>query len=289
PLQMRDGQLEGGEAFQLEGRCILIYEEDSKAMELHSAVARELCMKVITANRPGDFLASLDNRVELLMVCDSLHDTSIQEILYKAHAVVPALPLIVAGYRGRMQDMGVIKNPENILFKPFLASEFAQMAMRALDIRSSRQLNLYPADMEPVDKQGINVLLAEDNAIAAKVISTLLIQRGHRVRITKDGSEALQAVSDEDYELAFIDLRMPNMDGLEFTRRYRSIEPKHRYMPIYALTANSVHEMFDRCVEAGMDGFLTKPVEPEMLDAIIEQCKLNINRPSPGESHPVPT
>ncbi|MCG7875394.1 MAG: ATP-binding protein [Candidatus Thiodiazotropha endolucinida] len=289
PLQMGDGQLEGGEAFQLEGRCILIYEEDSKAMELHSAVARELCMKVIIANRPGDFLASLDNRVELLMVCDSLHDTSIQEILYKAHAVVPALPLIVAGYRGRMQDMGVIKNPENILFKPFLASEFAQMAMRALDIRSSRQLNLYPADMEPVDKQGINVLLAEDNAIAAKVISTLLIQRGHRVRITKDGSEALQAVSDEDYELAFIDLRMPNMDGLEFTRRYRSIEPKHRYMPIYALTANSVHEMFDRCVEAGMDGFLTKPVEPEMLDAIIEQCKLNINRPSPGEPHPVPT
>ncbi|MEW8488379.1 MAG: ATP-binding protein [Candidatus Thiodiazotropha endolucinida] len=289
PLQMRDGQLEGGEAFQLEGRCILIYEEDSKAMELHSVVARELCMKVINANRPGDFLASLDNRVELLMVCDSLHDTSIQEILYKAHAVVPALPLIVAGYRGRMQDMGVIKNPENILFKPFLASEFAQMAMRALDIRSSRQLNLYPADMEPVDKQGINVLLAEDNAIAAKVISTLLIQRGHRVRITKDGSEALQAVSDEDYELAFIDLRMPNMDGLEFTRRYRSIEPKHRYMPIYALTANSVHEMFDRCVEAGMDGFLTKPVEPEMLDAIIEQCKLNINRPSPGEPHPVPT
>ncbi|MBT3094291.1 MAG: response regulator [Candidatus Thiodiazotropha sp. (ex Lucina pensylvanica)] len=140
-----------------------------------------------------------------------------------------------------------------------------------------------------MDKQGINVLLAEDNAIAAKVISTLLIQRGHRVRITKDGSEALQAVSDEDYELAFIDLRMPNMDGLEFTRRYRSIEPKHRYMPIYALTANSVHEMFDRCVEAGMDGFLTKPVEPEMLDAIIEQCKLNINRPSPGEPHPVPT
>ncbi|MFI0457681.1 MAG: ATP-binding protein [Candidatus Thiodiazotropha endolucinida] len=289
PLQMRDGQVEGGEAFQLEGRCILIYEEDSKAMELHSAVARELCMKVITANRPSDFLASLDNSVELLMVCDSLHDTSIQEILYKAHAVVPALPLIVAGYRGHMQDMGVIKNPENILFKPYLASEFAQMALRALGIRSSRQLNLYPADIEPGDKQGINVLLAEDNAIAAKVISTLLTQRGHRVRITKDGSEALQAVSDGDYELAFIDLRMPNMDGLEFTRRYRSIEPKHRYMPIYALTANSVHEMFDRCVEAGMDGFLTKPVEPEMLDAIIEQCKLNINRPSPGEPHPVPT
>ncbi|PVV14254.1 MAG: hypothetical protein B6D77_03505, partial [gamma proteobacterium symbiont of Ctena orbiculata] len=61
-----------------------------------------------------------------------------------------------------------------------------------------------------VERQGINILLAEDNAVAAKVISTLLTQRGHRVRITKDGSEALQAVAEDEYQLAFVDLRMPN-------------------------------------------------------------------------------
>ncbi|MEW8029440.1 MAG: ATP-binding protein [Candidatus Thiodiazotropha sp.] len=289
PLQMRDGNPTAGEGHPLEGRCILIYEQDSVAMDLHCAVAREQGMKVIKANRSSEFLSSLDNAVELLMICDSLHDTSIREILYKAHAVVPTLPVIVVGYRGRMHDVGIIKDPEYTLFKPFLAMEFAHMAMRALGIASNRQLNGRQADVRSGGNQGINILLAEDNAIAAKVISTLLTQRGHRVRITKDGSEALQAVSDDDYELAFIDLRMPNVDGLEFTRRYRSLEPKNRYMPIYALTANSVQEMFDRCVEAGMDGFLTKPVEPEMLDAIIEQCKSSLNRNCHGEPLTVPT
>ncbi|MCU7933157.1 MAG: response regulator [Candidatus Thiodiazotropha sp. (ex Codakia rugifera)] len=60
--------------------------------------------------------------------------------------------------------------------------------------------------------------------------------------------------------------------GIEFTRRYRRIEPKHRYMSIYALTANSVEDMLDHCIKAGMDGFLTKPVEPEILDEIIGRC-----------------
>jgi two-component system sensor histidine kinase RpfC len=286
PLQMRGSQGLSAEACQLKGRCILIYEKDPKAMELHCSVAGELGLKVIRANRPGEFLSNLGDSVDLLMICDSLQDTSIKEILYKAHAVVPKLPFILAGYRGHMHDTGMIKNPEFTLFKPFLDREFAHMATRALDIPLNRQL--IPQHAVAGAEQGINILLAEDNAIAAKVISTLLTKRGHKVRITKDGSEALKAVSDDIYELALIDLRMPNVDGLEFTRRYRSIEPKHRYMPIYALTANSVQEMLDPCLEAGMDGFLNKPVEPEVLDAIIEQCKTSLNRYYVGDSLTVP-
>jgi two-component system sensor histidine kinase RpfC len=286
PLQMRGDQGLSVEECQLKGRCILIYEQDTKAMELHCAVARELGLKVICANRPNEFLSNLGDSVDLLMVCDSLSDTSIKEILYKAHAVAPKLPFILAGYRGRMQDTGMIKDPEFTLFKPFLDREFAHMAMRALDIPLSPQLISQHAVAGT--EQGINILLAEDNAIAAKVISTLLTKRGHKVRVTKDGSEALKAVSDHNYELALVDLRMPNVDGLEFTRRYRSLEPKHRYMPIYALTANSVQEMLDPCLEAGMDGFLNKPVEPEVLDAIIEQCKTSLNRYYVGDSLTVP-
>lgn len=277
PLQMRDGEAEAGELLQLKDRSILIYEQDPVVMKLHCKVAREFGMEVRKANFPSEFLSSLDNSVELMMICDSVRDTSAQEVLYKAQAVVPTVPAILVGYRGCMHDFGISKDPENTLFKPFLAREFAYLAMRALGIKSNHRQTRLQADGDAVERQGINILLAEDNAVAAKVISTLLTQRGHRVRITKDGSEALQAVADDEYQLAFVDLRMPNVDGLEFTRRYRSIEPKHRYMLIYALTANTVQEMFDQCLEAGMDGFLTKPVEPEMLDAIIEQCKINFN------------
>ncbi|MES9969717.1 MAG: response regulator [Candidatus Thiodiazotropha sp.] len=289
PLQMRDGEAEAGELLRLKQRSILVYEQDPVAMKLHCKVAREFGMNVIKANFPGEFLASLDSSVELLMICDSLQDASTQEILYKVHAVVPTLPVILVGYRGRMHDVGISKDPEYTLFKPFLAREFAYLVIRALGIQSNPELTSFQTDGDELQQQGINILLAEDNPVAAKVIATLLIQRGHRVRVTKDGSEALQAVSDDEYQLAFIDLRMPNVDGLEFTRRYRSLEPKHRYMPIYALTANTVQEMFDHCLAAGMDGFLTKPVEPEMLDAVIEQCKSNFNNNYLGGPLFVPT
>jgi CheY-like chemotaxis protein len=63
---------------------------------------------------------------------------------------------------------------------------------------------------------------------------------------------------------------MPHMDGIEFTRRYRASEPPDRHLPIYALTANTAEDAMDYCMQAGMDGFLNKPVEPEQLDAIIE-------------------
>jgi CheY-like chemotaxis protein len=248
------------------------------AMTLHRAVARELGMQVITATRPSEFLSSLDKSVELLLICDSTKDSSINEILYKAHAVVPEVPLILAGYRGCLTDAGMITDPEYTLFKPFLAREFERMAMRALGIPLSQQPATEPAAVDSGETQAINILLADNNIIAAKVFSTQLQQRGHKVKIVKDGNEALQAVSDGDYELAFIDLSMPEIDGLEFTRRYRSIEPKHRYMHIYALVLESVQEVFNSCVEAGMDGLLSKPVVPETLDGIIEQCKASLNR-----------
>jgi two-component system sensor histidine kinase RpfC len=276
PLKMRQTGLNGGR--QLQGRSLLVYEQDSVAMALHRTVARELGMQVITATRPSEFLSNLDKSVELLLICDSMQDSSINEILYKAHAVVPEVPLILAGYRGCLTDTGMITDPEYTLFKPFLAREFEHMAMRALGIPFSEQSTVEPAAIDSGDAQVINILLADNNIIAAKVFSTQLLQRGHKVKIAKDGNEALQAVSDGDYELAFIDLGMPEIDGLEFARRYRNMEPNHRYMHIYALVVESVQELFDPCIEAGMDGLLGKPVVPETLDEIIEQCKANLNR-----------
>jgi CheY-like chemotaxis protein len=117
----------------------------------------------------------------------------------------------------------------------------------------------------------VRILLAEDNSIAAKVFETLLTRKGHQVTTVKDGEEALRTAQTGDYHMAFVDLRMPHMDGLEFTRRYRTLETDDLHMPILALTANTAEDLLAECREAGMDGFLNKPVEPEQIDKIVSR------------------
>lgn len=120
---------------------------------------------------------------------------------------------------------------------------------------------------------GLDVLVAEDNAIAAKVIAAFLSRAGHRVDLVKNGEEALERVRVRHFDIAFIDLRMPKTDGLEFTRAYRAEEAPGRRLPIIALTADVAEEMRQETLEAGMDDFLTKPVDPEDLDEIIRRYR----------------
>jgi two-component system sensor histidine kinase RpfC len=119
---------------------------------------------------------------------------------------------------------------------------------------------------EPAPEPGApRVLVAEDNAIAATVIRTLLAQQGVAVTLVADGEAALEAARRADFDLAFIDLRMPKIDGIDFTERVRGSEENGRRLPIIALTANAAEDIKDRCLAAGMDAFLTKPVDAEAL------------------------
>lgn len=124
----------------------------------------------------------------------------------------------------------------------------------------------------PTLDSGLHVLVAEDDNINARLIHSLLTRKGHRVTLMRDGEAALQAALGCDFDLALIDLRMPNKDGLDFTRAWRAHEASQggeRHLPIIALTANVAEEARDACLEAGMDDFLTKPVDPETLDGLI--------------------
>lgn len=114
-----------------------------------------------------------------------------------------------------------------------------------------------------------SVLVAEDDDINAKLITSLLRKAGCRVTLVGDGAAALEATAEEQFDLAFIDLRMPRMDGIDFTRRYREQETVGTHLPIVALTANAAEEARAECLRAGMDDFVTKPVDPQILQELI--------------------
>jgi len=119
---------------------------------------------------------------------------------------------------------------------------------------------------------GLSILVAEDNEINALLMRSLLSRLGHRAVLTTNGEEALESwqaarSAGAPYDLVLMDIQMPQLDGIETTRRIRSLEAGQpgRQTPILALTANTLVEDRYACFEAGMDGFLIKPLDREKL------------------------
>lgn len=128
----------------------------------------------------------------------------------------------------------------------------------------------------PQRKNRLNILLVEDNEANAFVVRRIVNRMGHKLLVAKNGLDALQLLRINDCDLVFMDLEMPFMDGLETTRRIRSGEAGkgHSLLPIVALTAHALDEFKDKAREAGMDDFLTKPVDLEQLQALIARSDL---------------
>lgn len=118
----------------------------------------------------------------------------------------------------------------------------------------------------PEESASLHILLAEDNELNAKVISTFLKQSGHTCDHAINGEEAIEHLKMNTYDLVLMDMRMPKLDGLDATRKWRQLEITGQHIPIVALTANATAEDKQNCLNAGMDAFLSKPVTPEKLD-----------------------
>jgi CheY-like chemotaxis protein len=160
------------------------------------------------------------------------------------------------------------------LVKPLRAASLAARLMAAPEVTSpSLEPTIDPIDQPAASSaKGLSILVAEDNQINALLIRSLLGRLGHHAMITTNGAEALESwlaakSAGTPYDLVLMDIQMPQLDGIETTKRIRTLEagePASR-TPILALTANTLVEDRYACFEAGMDGFLIKPLDREKL------------------------
>jgi two-component system sensor histidine kinase/response regulator len=171
----------------------------------------------------------------------------------------------------RCEELGVAA----FLSKPVRKSELQDAIARVLsgsDHRGSGQV-ITRASLRaaPAGGKSLDILLAEDNEVNQKLAMWMLEKRGHRVFLARNGHEALAALDKYPFHLVLMDVQMPEMDGLEATAALREKEKgTARHQTVVAMTALAMKGDSERCLAAGMDGYLSKPIRPEELDQILE-------------------
>jgi two-component system sensor histidine kinase/response regulator len=199
--------------------------------------------------------------------------------------------LTSGGQRGdaaRCGELGIAA----YLMKPVRQSELREAIARVLNAKEHAatipMVTQYSMQKSGGFAAGLHILLAEDNPVNQKLAVRLLEKRGHHVAVASTGRQALLALERASYDLVLMDVQMPEMDGIEATTIIREKEKSSRQrQAVVAMTALVMKGDRERCMAAGMDGYLTKPIRPQELDDVLEiyvaKERIEISVATPGD------
>jgi two-component system, sensor histidine kinase and response regulator len=217
----------------------------------------------------------------------------IQRIRAKPGLATATIMMLSSGtQRGdtqRCEELGVAAS----LLKPVRQSELRDALIRVITAKyhvgPAPILTAVSREDRPRPSRQLRVLLAEDNSVNQLLATRLLEKRGHSVKVTCNGREALTALAKDPYDLVLMDVQMPEMDGIEATIALRKMEQETgAHQPVVALTAMVIKGDRERCIAAGMDGYLSKPIRQHQLDEILDSYVANLPEPKPS-AQPLPS
>jgi two-component system, sensor histidine kinase and response regulator len=203
------------------------------------------------------------------------------EIKRAPHLAAAAILMLTSGERAadlvRCRELGI----SLYLIKPVRRDELCAAVIRALTrVPSSRADSVAPvvAALAPIEApffRPARILLAEDNVVNQRLASRILEKRGYRVVIAATGREAVEALKREPFDLVLMDVQMPEMDGFEATAAIRDRENgSGAHIPIIAMTAHAMKGDQERCLQAGMDSYISKPIRgSDLLELVEKHCK----------------
>ena len=200
----------------------------------------------------------------------------------------PAVLLLTDAGR-RLEDEGARKELgiRRCLTKPVKHSDLLEAVRDALGASAASGEAPSPAEGPVAPVRRLRILLAEDNAVNQKLAVRLLEKQGHAVAVVGNGREALAALEAGDFDAVLMDVSMPEMDGLEATGQVRRREAERggRHMPIIAMTAHAMKGDRERCLAAGMDGYVSKPIRPdELARALADAAPAELPANPPADS-----
>ena len=186
-------------------------------------------------------------------------------------------PFVMLTSLGRAEDPARLRRlgVSAYLTKPVKHSDLFDTLATLFTVAPRRDKSREPPRPGPRARRPLHILVAEDQAVNRRLVATFLEKRGHRVDAVEDGRAAVKAItrakSGRSYDVVIMDLQMPELGGLEATQEIRKYEMvSGRHVPIVALTAHAMQGDRERCLKAGMDDYLSKPIDPTLLIATVE-------------------
>jgi signal transduction histidine kinase/DNA-binding response OmpR family regulator/HPt (histidine-containing phosphotransfer) domain-containing protein len=271
------------EPIQLHGLPVLVVDDNATNRRILKEFLRKWRMQPTVVDSGQAALAALDERRRsgdpfALVLLDSMMPEmdgfTLAERVQRDSAMAGPIMMMLssADRRGdatRCHELGVA----SFLVKPVRQSTLLDSIMTALESRHGAE-RILPLAPKTVDRcaQRLEILLAEDNAVNQKLAIRLLEKRGHSVTLAPDGRAALAALERKRFDVVLMDVQMPEMDGFEATAAIRAREDGlGRHTPVIAMTAHAMKGDRERCLAAGMDGYVSKPLQANELFTTVEQ------------------
>jgi CheY-like chemotaxis protein len=197
---------------------------------------------------------------------------TLQKSPYRAGALVL---MVTSGERPGDLERARKAGVSNYLLKPVRRVELKEAVVKALGRQKGAPGNSASAEARvsasPPAVSHLRILLAEDNIVNQRLIQRMLEKKGHQVSVVGDGRQAIRALEPGRFDLILMDVQMPDVDGLDATRSIRAAEKSgDAHIPIVALTAHAMKGDQEKCLAAGMDAYLSKPIHAADLLKMVE-------------------
>jgi PAS domain S-box-containing protein len=265
---------------ELQGMRVLLAEDNQTCRQIMLKFLVGFGMDVTVARNEGAAPAEARNAIDagrpfpLILLNRKMPGpdgfTTAAQIRHWPESAASKIMLICAG--GERGDAALCKSHgiSAYLIKPITQSDLLRGIVTVLGTDPAGQQPAQLVTRHSLREAKRHILVAEDNQINQRLATRLLEKHGHSVVVANNGSEAMQALHREKFDLILMDVQMPVMDGFEAAAAIRSEEKTTgAHIPIFALTAHAMVGDRERCLAAGMDGYLTKPIQAEELYALI--------------------
>ncbi len=196
--------------------------------------------------------------------------TLIRKMLLESEITPPRIVSMIKSSSSEVESQPMPPDVIRQILQPFKHSELRNAILQCLNLLAEQSSG--EEWVVESTETASHILLAEDNPVNQKLAVGILEKYGHRVTVVENGRQALEAMDDQSFDLVLMDIQMPEMDGIEATKRIRLREQDGRlHIPIVAMTAHAMPADRQRCLEAGMDDFISKPFRASDLAKTVDQ------------------